>query len=126
MARLLKQSAAKRLALPGRTSLEIVSSAVGSRAVTFRLVEIPVPAAGDRPRAPHLHRDFEECIFVLSGAGTTHAESGDYPLEAGDTILIPPGEKHYTANTGREPLIMLCFFPVADISKGSQETPAPP
>ena len=66
MARLLKQSQAKRLGLPGRTSLEPVSGEIGSR-VSFRIAEIPVPQPGDKPRGPHLHRDFEECIYVLAG-----------------------------------------------------------
>jgi hypothetical protein len=58
MARLLKQSEAKRLGLPGRTSLEPVSGEIGSR-VSFRIAEIAVPKAGDKPRGPHLHREFE-------------------------------------------------------------------
>jgi quercetin dioxygenase-like cupin family protein len=58
----------------------------------------------------------------MSGEGCTEADSGEYPLKAGDTILIPPGEKHATRNTGTEPLVLLCFFPVADISKRTQET----
>ena len=44
MARLLKQSEAKKLGLPGRTSLEPVSGAIGSK-VTFRIAEIAVPKA---------------------------------------------------------------------------------
>jgi oxalate decarboxylase/phosphoglucose isomerase-like protein (cupin superfamily) len=51
----------------------------------------------------------------------TEAESGKHPLKAGDTILIPPGEKHVTRNTGAEPLVLLCFFPVADISRRTHE-----
>ena len=42
MARLLKQSEAKKLGLPGRTSLKPVSGEIGSR-VTFRIAEVPVP-----------------------------------------------------------------------------------
>ena len=126
MARVVKPSEAKRLALPGRVSLEILSSAAGAQGVTLRLVEIPVPVPGDSPRAPHSHRDFEECIYVLSGEGVTHAQSGDHALEAGDTLLIPPGEEHYTANTGKVPLVMLCFFPVGDVGARSRETPATP
>jgi oxalate decarboxylase/phosphoglucose isomerase-like protein (cupin superfamily) len=49
------------------------------------------------------------------------ADSGEYPLQAGDTLLIPPGEKHVTRNTGDEPLMLLCFFPVADITKATNE-----
>jgi len=124
MARRVTRADARNLGLPGRTSLEFVSGESGSRAVTLRLVEIPVPGPGDTPRGPHRHNDFEECIYVLSGAGTTHADSGEYALKAGDAILIPPGEMHVTRNTGAEPLMLLCFFPVADVARGStQETP---
>ena len=122
MAKVLTQAAAKSMGLPGRKSLEIVSGEKGSQAVTLRLVEIPAPQPGEAPRGPHYHQGFEECIFVMSGQGTTHADSGEYPLKAGDTILIPSGEKHATRNTGAEPLVLLCFFPVADISKRTQES----
>jgi mannose-6-phosphate isomerase-like protein (cupin superfamily) len=120
MARLLKQAEAKRLGLPGRTSLEPVSGEIGSR-VTFRIAEIPVAKPGDAPRGPHLHDGFEECIYVLSGRGTTQAESGEIPIAPGDIVLIPAGEKHMTRTTGGEPLILLCFFPVPDVTSGTTE-----
>jgi mannose-6-phosphate isomerase-like protein (cupin superfamily) len=123
MARLLKQSEAKRLGLPGRTSLEPVSGEVGSR-VTFRIAEISVPQPADKPRGPHLHREFEECIYVLSGEGTTHAESGEIAIKPGDIVLIPPGEKHMTRNTGSVPLVLLCFFPVPDVTAETVEFPS--
>lgn len=121
MARVLTQSEARSMGLPGRKSLEIVSGEKGSQAVTLRLVEIPVAKAGETPRGRHLHNGFEECIYVLSGTGYTESDSGNHPLRAGDTILIPSGEKHATRNTGKEPLVLLCFFPVADISKRTEE-----
>ena len=121
MARLFTQAQAKPLGLPGRKSLEILSGAHGAKAVTLRLVEIPVAQPGDPPRAPHQHHDIEECIYVLSGRGTTAADSGEYPLSPGDTLLVPPGEKHVTRNTGNEPLVLLCFFPAADVAKTTAE-----
>jgi len=120
MARLLKQNEAKRLGLPGRTSLEPVSGEIGAR-VTFRIAQIPPPNPGDAARGPHLHDGFEECIYVLSGRGTTVAESGEIPINAGDIVLIPAGEKHMTRNTGSEPLILLCFFPVPDVTARTTE-----
>ena len=122
MARVFTQAEAKQLTLPGRSSLEIVSGEKGSRAATLRLVEVPVARTGDSDRLPHSHANFEECIFVLSGSGTTVADSGEYLLGPGDTILIPAGEKHCTRNTGDVPLRLLCFFPVGDISKSTNET----
>ena len=121
MARVLTQEQAKQLGLAGRKSLEIVSGEKGSQAVTLRLVEIPVPKPGEAQRGPHYHQGFEECIYVLSGQGTTHADSGEHALKAGDTILIPSGEKHVTRNTGNEPLVLLCFFPTPDVTSGTTE-----
>jgi mannose-6-phosphate isomerase-like protein (cupin superfamily) len=120
MARLLKQSDAKRLGLPGRVSLEPVSGEIGSR-VSFRIATIAVPQPGDKARGPHMHRDFEECIYVLSGQGVMQAESGEHPVGSGDILLVPAGEKHLTVNIGNEPLVLLCFFPVADVSAGTTE-----
>jgi quercetin dioxygenase-like cupin family protein len=121
MARVIAPADARRLGLPGRTSLEILSGVQGSKGVTLRLVEIPVPQPGDTPRGRHQHSDFEECIYVLRGQGTTYAGDQVLPVQAGDTIHIPPREPHVTRNTGAEPLVLLCFFPTADVSAGTQE-----
>ena len=125
MAKLFKQTEARQLGLTGRKALEIVSGANGSQNVTLRLAEIPVALPGEPPRAAHHHNDFEECIFVLSGEGRTFADSGEYALRAGDTLLVPAGEKHVTRNTGSEPLLLLCFFPVPDITQGTREPGVP-
>jgi quercetin dioxygenase-like cupin family protein len=121
MARVIAPGDARKLGLPGRTSLEILSAAQGSKGVTLRLVEIPVPRPGDAPRGRHQHSDFEECIYVLKGRGTTFAGDAELSVQAGDTIHIPPREPHVTRNTGDEPLVLLCFFPTADVSAGTQE-----
>ena len=121
MARVFAQSSGIKLGLPGRTSLEIVSGALGARSLTLRLAEIPPEEPGAALRAPHHHRACEECIFVLSGTGRTFADSGEYALQPGDTILIPAGENHVTRNTGTTPLRLLCFFPAADVMSGTVE-----
>jgi uncharacterized cupin superfamily protein len=125
MARLFKQGEAKELGLPGRKAMEIVSGERGARGVTLRLVEVPAVKPGDALRAAHQHSEFEECIYTLSGQGTTFADSGEYEMRPGDTLLMPPGEKHVTRNTGTEPLVLLCFFPVADITVATQEPGVP-
>ena len=122
MARVLKQSDAKRLGLPGRVSLEPVSGEIGSK-VSFRIAQIAVPQLGDKKRGPHVHHDFEECIYVLSGQGVMRAENGEHPVRPGDILLVAAGEKHMAVNTGAEPLVLLCFFPVADVSVGTTEYP---
>ena len=47
MAKVYRQQDAKRLGLPGRVSLEIVSGEQGARNVSLRFVEIPVPLPGE-------------------------------------------------------------------------------
>lgn len=120
MARLIDPSAARMLGLPGRTSREPVSGAIGSK-VTIRIAEIAPAKPGDPRRGPHLHDGFEECIYVLKGTGVTVSESGEIAIGPGDIVLIPPNEKHLTRNTGDEPLVLLCFFPVPDVSSGTTE-----
>jgi mannose-6-phosphate isomerase-like protein (cupin superfamily) len=120
MARRIDQTQAKRLGLPGRSSLEPVSGEVGSR-VSLRIAEV-APENGKGPgRGPHLHDGFEECIYVLKGTGLTCAESGEIAIKPGDIVLIPPNERHMTRNTGTEPLVLLCFFAVPDVSAGTTE-----
>jgi quercetin dioxygenase-like cupin family protein len=121
MARVFTRGGAKSLGLPGRSALEIVSGEGGASGITLRKVEIPVAASVDSPRGRHVHNNCEECIYVLAGEGMTEADSGNYALKAGDAIVIPSGEKHATRNTGTEPLILLCFFPVGDIRQGTAE-----
>lgn len=108
-----------QLGLPGRSALEIASGTAGSVSMTFRKVEIPVPTPGEPLRKPHVHVDFEECIHVLEGTGVTCTESGDFEVGSGDTMIITAGELHVTRNTGDQPLILLCFFPVPDIVPGT-------
>jgi oxalate decarboxylase/phosphoglucose isomerase-like protein (cupin superfamily) len=122
MARLLKQAQAKRLGLPGRSVLEIVSGEIGSK-LTFRIVEIPAPKPGEALRGPHLHHGYEECIYVLKGEGRTLSESGELPVKAGDVVVVPPEEKHVTRNNGTEPLVLLCFFPSPDIVGTTENFP---
>jgi len=120
MARLLKISEAKRLGLPGRNSLEPVSGEIGSR-LTVRVAEIAPASASDKPRGPHLHRGFEECIYVLEGSGVTCTDSGEIPIQPGDIVLIGPNEKHMTRNTGTQTMRLLCFFAEPNVTLGTTE-----
>ena len=117
MAQIIKAGDSTELRLPGRISREIVSGANGSRAVTLRRVAIPVEPEGGPGREPHAHPDAEECIHVIAGRGAFCTKDGERPVAPGDTVLIPPGEFHYTRNAGAEPLELLGFFPVADLAK---------
>jgi uncharacterized RmlC-like cupin family protein len=99
MARVITPDQAKQLGLPGRISFEIVSGEMGARNTCVRLVEIPVSQEGEKPRGPHVHHSFEECIYVLGGEGRFLTAYGAHPVRQGDTILVPAGEPHVTARS---------------------------
>ena len=120
MARVFALKDATNLSLPGRKSREIVAAASGAQRSTVRFVEIEPETSGAK-RGPHIHFDFEECIHVLAGEGLTRTDKGEYPLTAGDTILIPAGENHATYNTGTTVLKLLCFFPTNDVGAATAE-----
>ncbi len=121
MAQVFTLKDARLLDLPGRKSREIVAAACGARQATIRFVEIEPDRPGAAARGPHLHADFEECIHVLCGQGIMRTDTGDYPMAAGDTVLVPAGERHATCNTGDTVLKLLCFFPTNDVSAATVE-----
>ena len=121
MARVIALKDARSLNLPGRHSREILAAASGARSSTVRYVEIEPPKPGAAERGPHVHFDFEECIHVVSGEGVTRTDLGEYPLTAGDTILVAAGERHATYNTGTTVLRLLCFFPTSDVAAAMVE-----
>ena len=121
MARVIAQKDARAMNLPGRRALEIVGLGTGSINSTIRVVEIDPDRPGAKRRGPHIHHGFEECIHVLAGEGVTRTDAGEYPVAAGDTVLVPADERHATYNTASSVLRLLCFFPVNDIRPGTEE-----
>ena len=121
MVRVFTPKDSRPLSLPGRRSREILAATSGAVNSTLRLVEIEPDKPGAGKRGPHVHAGFEECIYVLSGNGTMSADSGEYPITAGDTVLVPAEERHVTHNTGTDVLTLLCFFPTGDVNSGTVE-----
>lgn len=118
MSRIIRKGESAELQLPGRRSSEVIAARTGSKALTVRIVEMdPGPA----DRGPHVHDGFEEVIHVLEGTGLLLTDSGRHELTAGDTVLVPSGERHATCNTGSTPLRLYCVFPINDIRPGTRE-----
>ncbi|SRR5579875_408666 len=124
MTRVIPSGSGRRLTLPGRSAVELVSGAAGDGQVTLRRVTIP-PERGETPaRRPHRH-ECEEVMVVLAGTGTFVAGGRADPVGPGDAIVVTPGEPHHTRNTGDGDLVLLCFFPVPDLPRATVELPGP-
>ena len=56
----------------------------------------------------HKHLRSEELYHVLSGSGRMTLGERVFPVAAGDTICIAPGEAHRVENTENQALVILC------------------
>lgn len=56
----------------------------------------------------HCHRQSEEIYHVTRGQGRMTLGDAQFPIAAGDSILIAPGTPHRVDNTGDGPLHILC------------------
>ena len=76
------------------------------------------------PRTPHVHPHSAELAYVAEGSGT--AWEGDVPtrVAAGDLLVVPAGIPHATVADPSD-LVLICFFPHADMSANIVELAGP-
>jgi len=77
-------------------------------APNFSMRQFEVAPGGYTPRH---HHPYEHEVFVLEGTGTVFEGDVAHPLNAGDTVYVPPGEVHQFRNTGSTALKFLCLIP---------------
>ena len=63
-----------------------------------------------KSRAPSHFHDYEEVIYILSGRGMLHVKNGDFRVEPGSCIFLPPRSEHCLENTEDETLRLLGVF----------------
>ena len=56
----------------------------------------------------HKHLHTEELYHITAGRGLMTLGEEHFEVNVGDTVCIPPGTPHCIANTGAEPLRILC------------------
>ncbi|QDF99645.1 hypothetical protein CJ010_05695 [Azoarcus sp. DD4] len=56
----------------------------------------------------HRHRLTEELYHVIAGSGLMTLGEAHFPVDVGDTVLIPPGTPHCIEAVGPAPLHILC------------------
>jgi len=66
-------------------------------------------APGDVPSPMHVHADEEEIFFVLSGRGHVLHSRRAFPIEAGDALVFPAGDRPHTVMGGEGGLEVLAF-----------------
>ncbi|HEX4718209.1 MAG TPA: cupin domain-containing protein [Thermoleophilaceae bacterium] len=75
-------------------------------AVNQSLAQAKVPAGGDT--IEHYHRMTEEIYLFTGGHGTMRLGDEEFAVEAGDSVVIPPGVRHKLWAKGDADLVLFC------------------
>jgi mannose-6-phosphate isomerase-like protein (cupin superfamily) len=118
-ARVLRPGTGRRLELNGRVATELIGATDEGAEVTVRIVA--VAPEGEVARPLHVHEGVAEVVYVRAGRATLHHDEGTEPVEAGDCVYIPAGERHKIAPVGDEPLELVCVFAVGDLAARTRE-----
>jgi quercetin dioxygenase-like cupin family protein len=70
----------------------------------------------------HAHKEEHE-IYILEGEGVLKTDEGEFPIRAGDAVLLLPCEFHQIRNTGIHMLKMICTVPLFPGKTGKETTP---
>jgi quercetin dioxygenase-like cupin family protein len=70
------------------------------------------PGEVAHPEPVHIH-DVPEVFIVLQGKGILPIDGTDHPIQAGDVIVVEPGEDHHTRSSTDDPLVVAWYL-IAD------------
>ena len=62
----------------------------------------------------HVHA-WEHMAYITEGSGILNVEGTDYPIKAGDAVLVPGGARHQFTNTGDVMLSRVTVNPLESV-----------
>lgn len=74
----------------------VISEKDGAKNFHMRVFEVEEGA----PSPPLHSHSWEHEIYILEGKGVVVGDGGEKPFTSGDTIFIPPNEKHQLKQQG--------------------------
>jgi len=92
---------------PGPSRL--MPDVLGGRRVTHGGVHCYEPGEIAHPEPVHVH-DVHEVFIFLQGRGVLPVDGTEHPVQAGDVVVIEPGEDHHTTSSGDDPLVTAWFL----------------
>jgi mannose-6-phosphate isomerase-like protein (cupin superfamily) len=101
------------MAMGARISIKVDGEQTGGRYALFEYVA-PPRFAGP---APHLHRNMEESLYVVSGSITTRLGPRTFEAGAGAFVLVPRGVPHAFSNPGSQPATLLWVYSPPGLEK---------
>ena len=93
--------------MEGVTVRWVISEKEGAPNFAMRVFELE-PGA----ETPFHTHPWEHEMFVLAGKGVARTEEEEIALGEGDTVFIPPNERHQIINRGNSILRFICLIPI--------------
>lgn len=77
---------------------------LGAAGIAHGGVYVFKPGETAHPEPRHVH-DVDEVFIFLQGKGVVPIDGLDYPVQAGDVVIVEAGEDHHTRSSVAEPLV---------------------
>ena len=94
--------------LPGRSLKWLYTPEMKqAEGFTFNVVTLD---PGNTVKPAHSHKNNEELIYIVSGAGEVCIDGEVSEVSAGSAVLFSKGSVHMLRNSGSEDMKVACFF----------------
>jgi quercetin dioxygenase-like cupin family protein len=94
--------------LPGRSLKWLYTPEMKqTEGLSFNVV---VLEPGNTVKPAHSHKNHEELIYIVSGAGEAYIDGKVSEVSAGSAVLFSKGSVHMLRNSGSEAMKVACFF----------------
>ncbi len=80
-------------------------------------VMLYVQHAPGKSSPDHIH-PWEHQAFITEGAGVLIFDGEEFPIKAGDAVLVPGGVRHQFKNTGSVPMNRVTVNPIESVQGG--------
>ncbi|MBT3272046.1 MAG: cupin domain-containing protein [Spirochaetales bacterium] len=87
----------------------LIPEALGSAGITGGGVYVFKPGETAHPEAQHVH-DVDEVFIFIQGIGILPIDGTDYPVQAGDVVIVEAGEDHHTRSSEEHPLVAAWYL----------------
>ena len=93
----------------------LMPAELGNAAISHGGVYVFKPGETAHPEPVHVHTTAEVFIFV-QGKGILPIDGVDYPVQAGDVVIVEAGEDHHTRSSIEDPLVAAWYVMAEDQS----------
>jgi len=86
----------------------LMPDVLGDAKITGGGIHVFKPGETAHPEPRHVH-DVDEVFIFLQGSGVIPIDGVDYPVKAGDVVIVAAGEDHHTRSSVDDPLVAVWY-----------------